>query len=41
LVGLSDIGVFATSLALGVATRQRGAVHKRFMVLATMSSVAP
>lgn len=41
LVGLTSIGMFAAFVALGVATRRRGAVHKRFMVLAMIAALSP
>lgn len=41
LVGLTSIGMFAGFVALGVATRRSGAVHKRFMVLAMIAALSP
>ena len=41
LVGITSIGMFATFVALGMATRRHGAVHKRFMVLAMIAILSP
>lgn len=41
LVGLTSIVMFAVFVALGVATRRRGAVHKRYMMLATVAILSP
>lgn len=41
LVGITSIGMFASFVALGVTTRRRGAVHKRFMVLAMIAILSP
>jgi hypothetical protein len=41
LVGLTSIGLFAVFIALGVATRRRGKVHKRYMVLAMIAILSP
>jgi hypothetical protein len=41
LVGLTSIGLFAAFIALGVATRRRGPVHKRYMVLAMIAILSP
>lgn len=41
LVGITSIGLFATFIALGVANRRRGAVHKRYMVLAMIAILSP
>jgi hypothetical protein len=41
LVGITSIGLFAVFIALGVATRRRSAVHKRYMVLAMIAILSP
>jgi hypothetical protein len=41
LVGIVSIGLFAAFIALGVAYRRRGAVHKRYMVLAMIAILSP
>ena len=41
LVGITSIGMFAVFIALGVATRRRSAVHKRYMVLAMIAILSP
>jgi hypothetical protein len=41
LVGITSIGLFAVFVALGVAKRRRGAVHKRYMVLAMIAILSP
>lgn len=41
LVGLTTTAMFAAFLALGLANRRRGAVHKRFMVLAMIAMLSP
>jgi len=41
LVGLTSIGMFAVFIALGVATRRRSAIHKRYMVLAMIAILSP
>jgi hypothetical protein len=41
LVGLTSIGMFAVFIALGVATRRRSALHKRYMVLAMIAILSP
>jgi hypothetical protein len=41
LIGITSIGMFIAFIALGIATRRRGAVHKRFMVLAMIASLSP
>jgi hypothetical protein len=41
LVGIVSIGLFAAFIALGVAYRKRGAVHKRYMVLAMIAILSP
>src|SRR5690349_16976760 len=41
LVGLTSLAMFGGFVALGVATRKRGAVHKRFMVLAMIAALSP
>lgn len=41
IVGLTSIGLFAAFVALGIAYRRRPALHKRFMVLATIAALSP
>ncbi|HUR21738.1 MAG TPA: hypothetical protein VMZ90_13060 [Vicinamibacterales bacterium] len=41
LVGLTSIAMFSAFVALGVATRRQGAVHKRYMVLAMVAILSP
>lgn len=41
LVGLASIGLFAAFITLGVLYRRRGALHKRFMVLAMIAILSP
>jgi len=41
LVGITSIGLFAAFIVLGVATRRRGAIHKRYMVLAMVAILSP
>lgn len=41
MVGITSIGLFAAFIALGVATRRRSAVHKRYMVLAMIAILSP
>jgi hypothetical protein len=41
LVGITSIGMFAVFIALGVATRRRSALHKRYMVLAMIAILSP
>jgi hypothetical protein len=41
LVGLTSIGLFAVFIALGLANRRRGALHKRYMVLAMIAILSP
>ena len=41
LVGVTSIGLFAAFMALGLATRRRGALHKRYMVLAMIAILSP
>jgi hypothetical protein len=41
LVGFTSIGMFVAFIALGVATRRRSAVHKRYMVLAMIAILSP
>jgi len=41
LVGITSLAMFAAFVALGVATRKRGAVHKRYMVLAMIAILSP
>ena len=40
-VGLTSIGMFVAFMALGLANRRRGAVHKRYMVLAMIAILSP
>jgi hypothetical protein len=41
LVGLTTTAMFVAFLALGLATRRRSAVHKRYMVLAMIAILSP
>jgi hypothetical protein len=41
LVGLTSIGLFTVFVALGVITRRRGGLHKKFMVLAMIAILSP
>jgi len=41
LVGFTSIGLFAAFIVLGVLTRRRSAIHKRYMVLAMIAILNP
>lgn len=41
LVGLVSIGMYAGFVALGIATRRRSGLHKRYMVLAMIAILSP
>ena len=41
LVGITSIAMFAVFIALGIATRRRSALHKRYMVLAMIAILSP
>jgi hypothetical protein len=41
LVGITSIGMYAAFIALGLATRRRSALHKRYMVLAMIAILSP
>lgn len=41
LVGLTSIMMFAVFVTLGMASRRRGALHKRYMVLAMVAILSP
>src|SRR5687767_10564401 len=41
IIGFTSIGMFGAFIVLGVAYRQRAALHKRFMILAMIASISP
>jgi hypothetical protein len=41
LIGLTSTALFAAFIALGIATRRRGGLHKRYMMLAMLAALSP
>lgn len=41
IIGFTSIGLFGAFIALGVATRRRPALHRRFMILGMIAAISP